>query len=85
MQVEAERELNALHSALGEFADLLDADSLTALQNAMQTVKVAIDTNDKAQLDHAISQLKPLSDQFASVIMNQSVKDALAGTKASDW
>lgn len=85
MQVEAERELNALHSALGEFADLLDTDSLTALQNAMQTVKVAIDTNDKAQLDQAISQLKPLSDQFASVIMNQSVKDALAGTKASDW
>ena len=84
-QVEAQRELNALHSALGEFADLLNAEHLTALQNAMQMVKAAIDTNDKSQLDHAISQLKPLSDHFASVIMNQSVKDALAGTKASDW
>ncbi len=84
-QVEAQRELNALHSALNEFATLLDDDGLTALQNAMQTVKTAIDTNDKTQLDQAISQLKPLSDHFASIIMNQSVKNALAGTKASDW
>lgn len=88
-KVEAEREILALQSALGEFGDLLDDNEKAKLSEKMTAVKSAIDTaqtaDDKAMLDKAVSELKPLSDNFASVIMNQNVKQTLAGTKASDW
>ena len=84
-QVEAEREILALDSALAEFADLLTQTQLIDLQEQINKVKSAIATDDKAVLDSAVSQLKPLSDHFASVIMNQNIKQALAGTKTSDW
>lgn len=84
-QVEAEREILALDSALAEFADLLTKTQLIDLQEQINKVKSAITTDDKAVLDIAVSQLKPLSDHFASVIMNQNIKQALAGTKTSDW
>lgn len=84
-QVEAEREILALDSALAEFADLLTQTQLIDLQEQINKVKSAITTDDKAVLDSAVSQLKPLSDHFASVIMNQNIKQALAGTKTSDW
>lgn len=84
-QVEAERELSALQSALAEFDKLLTDNEKSALHDKMQAVKSAIASNDKALLDKAVSELKPLSDNFASVIMNQNVKRALAGTKTSDW
>lgn len=84
-QVEAERELNALHSALTEFDALLNDNEQSALMDKMQAVKSAIASDDKTLLDKTISELKPLSDNFASIIMNQNVKQALAGTKTSDW
>ncbi|MDO4449874.1 MAG: Fe-S protein assembly chaperone HscA [Moraxella sp.] len=84
-QVEAERELLALQSALVEFGELLDDTAKASLSDKMTAVSSAIATNDKAVLDKAVSELKPLSDNFASIIMNQNVKQALAGTKASDW
>lgn len=84
-QVEAEREILALDSALAEFADLLTQTQLIDLQEQINKVKSAIATDDKAVLDSAVSQLKPLSDHFASVIMNQNIKQALTGTKTSDW
>lgn len=84
-QVEAEREILALDSALAEFADLLTQTQVIDLQEQINKVKSAIATDDKAVLDSAVGQLKPLSDHFASVIMNQNIKQALAGTKTSDW
>ncbi|WFF37957.1 Fe-S protein assembly chaperone HscA [Moraxella nasibovis] len=84
-QVEAEREILALVSALGEFAHLLDDTTHAQLNNKITAVKTAIASNDKAILAVAVNELKPLSDHFASIIMNQNVKQALSGTKASDW
>lgn len=84
-QVEAEREILALQSALSEFDNLLNKEQQIDLQEKISQVNFAIKSNDKAVLDTAISQLKPLSDNFASIIMNQNIKQALAGTKTSDW
>lgn len=84
-QVEAEREILALQSALVEFGELLDEATKLSLSNKMTAVQSAIASDDKAVLDKAVSELKPLSDNFASAIMNQNIKQALAGTKASDW
>lgn len=84
-QVEAEREILALASALTEFGQLLDDTLKTQLNDKITTVKSAITSNDKTILAVAVNELKPLSDHFASIIMNQNVKEALSGTKASDW
>lgn len=84
-QVEAEREILALSSALIEFGQLLNDTLKTQLNDKIAAVKSAIASNDKAILAVAVNELKPLSDHFASIIMNQNVKEALSGTKASDW
>lgn len=84
-KVEAEREILALQSALSEFGQLLDTKEQKTLQEKIALVQDAINGQDKAMLNQAILALKPLSDNFASIIMNQNIKQALAGTKASDW
>ena len=100
-RVEAEREVLALQSALTEFAELLDDASLHNLRQAMQNVQTQLDastelslnstvdaerlTHLKKQLDTATVTLKPLSDDFASRIMDSNVKQAMAGTAADSW
>lgn len=84
-KVEAEREVLALQSALTEFASLLNTDEQQALATKIHALEVALSTNDLAHIDAHKAQLKPLSDDFASRIMNQSVKISMAGTSAKDW
>ena len=100
-RVEAEREVLALQSALTEFAELLDDTGLDNLRQAMQNVQTQLDastelslnstvdaerlTHLKKQLDTATVTLKPLSDDFASRIMDSNVKQAMAGTAADSW
>lgn len=84
-QVEAEREIIALQSALGEFAHLLNEEQKTQLNQHIHAVRQAIDSQDKDTLDIATTALKPISDEFASVIMDHNVQNALSGTHTSDW
>lgn len=84
-EVEAGRELLAIDSALVEFERLLNQSQLTELQNAMQSVRQAIEQHDKDVLDTAVVQLKTHSDEFASLIMNQAVSDSMTGTTTADW
>lgn len=100
-KVEAQREIVALMSALDEFGTLLSDSQKDELHAKIQAVKTVIDDMgdiellqkellepqllQKDRLDKAVNALKPLSDHFASVIMNQNVKQALSGTKTTDW
>lgn len=84
-QVEAEREIIALQSALAEFAHLLNEEQKTQLNQRIDAVRQAIDSQDKDTLDIATTALKPISDEFASVIMDHNVQNALSGTHTSDW
>ena len=84
-KVEAERELLALQSALGEFDSLLTAEAKQALTTQMQALQEALAHNDLANIEAQQAKLKPLSDAFAASIMNQSVKTSMAGTSAKDW
>ncbi|ARB67448.1 Hsc66 [Moraxella catarrhalis] len=84
-KVEAQRELLALQSALDEFTDLLSDEEQTNLRHHMQVTADSLNTDDKAAIDEAIKALKVHSDHFASVIMDKNVKDALTGTRTSDW
>lgn len=84
-KVEAERELIALDSALNEFDNLLSQSDKTALLAAMQSLRDALQDDDKKSIDTANAKLKPLSDHFASIIMDQNVKSALKGTNTAEW
>lgn len=85
-QVEAKREILAIESALLEFGWLLSDDDKQALLSATKNVQAQLDNaHDKANLDEAVASLKPLADNFASLIMNNSVQTTLSGTHANDW
>ena len=84
-KVEAEREILALQSALIDFGTLLSEDAKQALAQTMQDLQAALGTDDLALIDAKKLALKPHSDAFAALIMNQSVKTSMAGTSAQDW
>lgn len=84
-QVEAQREMLAIHSALQEFGHLLSDQQKQQLLTSVQSVEQAITTNQAEPLDQAEQQLKKLSDNFASLIMNQAVSQSMTGTTTSDW
>lgn len=84
-KVEAERELLAIDSALIEFGSLLTTDEHQHLAIAMNELRQALAHNIKTDIDTKVAALKPISDLFASRIMNNSVKIALSGTHADEW
>ena len=84
-KVEAEREILALQSALKDFDTLLSEDAKQSLAQTMKDLQAALDTDDLALIDVKKLALKPHSDAFAALIMNQSVKTSMAGTSAQDW
>ncbi len=84
-KVESEREVLALQSALNEFGALLGVDERQVLSQHMQEMQTALTTDDLALIETQKSKLKPHSDSFAALIMNQSVKTSMAGTSAKDW
>ena len=84
-KVEAEREILALQSALIDFDTLLSEDAKQSLAQTMQDLQAALDTDDLTLIEAKKLALKPHSDAFAALIMNQSVKTSMAGTSAQDW
>ncbi len=84
-KVEAERELLALQSAIIDFENLLAEDAKQALTTQMQALQLALTSDNLADIEAQQAKLKPFSDAFAAIIMNQSVKTSMAGTSAKDW
>ncbi|WP_227430120.1 Fe-S protein assembly chaperone HscA [Psychrobacter sp. I-STPA6b] len=84
-KVEAEREILALQSAMQEFATLLNEQDQNALKQAIDSLQQAISSDDLANIEQAQASLKPLSDEFAARIMDQSIQQTMSGTKATDW
>lgn len=84
-QVEAKRELLALESALQEFAGLLNNQQTHELQQRMQAVSQAIEQANSEKLTHAEAELKVVSDEFASLIMDNAVQHTMKGTTTKDW
>ncbi|MFW2176440.1 MULTISPECIES: Fe-S protein assembly chaperone HscA [unclassified Moraxella] len=84
-QVEARREVLAVQSAMMEFSQLLNDNQINQLNEQMALVEQAIQENNAEKLTNAESQLKELSDEFASLIMNQAVSQTMTGTTTADW
>lgn len=84
-KVESEREILALQSALKEFDALLSEEAKQSLAQTMQDLQSALATDNLELIEAKQLALKPHSDAFAALIMNQSVKTSMAGTSAQDW
>lgn len=84
-QVEARREILAVKSAMTEFSHLLNDGQISQLNERMVAVEQAINENNSEKLDQAETSLKEVSDEFASLIMDNAVNSTMKGTTTKDW
>lgn len=78
-QVEAQRLLEAVQSALREDADLLSTLEAAHIQAAVAKLQSVMMGDDRRAIDAAMDALNKSTLEFASRRMNRSVKKALAG------
>ena len=83
-QVEADRVLEALTSALKADGDLLDNAERQQLDQAMQALKDARNGTVTAAIEQAIKNVDAASDSFASRRMDASIRRALAGHRVDE-
>lgn len=78
-QVDAQRMLEAIHSALAEDADLLDPAERTAIDDAMDLLRNSCGGSRVDELRDRTQRLASLTDDFAARRMDRAVQRALAG------
>jgi len=83
-QVEADRVLEALSSALAADAELLEASERATLDSAMAALREARHGTDTAAIEQAIAAVDKASDEFAARRMDASIRKALSGKKATE-
>ncbi|MDH2432855.1 Fe-S protein assembly chaperone HscA [Pokkaliibacter sp. MBI-7] len=85
-QVEADRLLEALDSALEADQALLSAAELQAMREGMtQLLTLRQQTQDHTALSAAIEALSQSTDYFAARRMDRSIRDALAGHRVDEF
>ena len=80
-QVEAQRLIEAVASALKEDAELLSAPERSHIDNSIVRLQAAVMGDDRRAIDQAMDALSKGTDAFAARRMNKSVSKALAGKK----
>ncbi len=84
-QVEADRSIETIESALAEDGDkLLDADERKAIDNALEALHAARIGSDHRAIKQAIAHLDTVSHVYATRRMNASIRKALTGHKVED-
>ena len=83
-QVEADRVLEALSSALAVDGALLDDNERGVLDDAMEALRVARNGTDADAIEKAIAAVDKASDEFAARRMDASIRKALSGKKAEE-
>ena len=80
-QVEAQRLIEAVQSALKEDADLLSAEERSPIDNAIVRLQAAVMGDDRRAIDQALDALSKGTNAFAARRMNKNVSKALSGKK----
>lgn len=80
-QVEAQRLIEATHSALEDDAALLSTLERAHIDEAITRLQAVMIADDRRAIDQAMRDLSAATDEFAARRMNQSVQRALAGRK----
>ena len=83
-QVEADRVLEALSSALAADGVLLSEAERTTLDNAMDALRIARNGTDAEAIEKAIEAVDKASDDFAARRMDESIRKALSGSKVDE-
>ena len=83
-QVDADRLLEAIDSALAEDGDLLDADARQALERGCDRLRLERERADADTLRDEIETLSRLSEPFAALRMDRSVALALSGKSVDE-
>jgi molecular chaperone HscA len=80
-QVEAQRLIEAVQSALKEDAELLSAQERSHVDTAIVRLQAAVMGDDRRAIDQAMDALSKGTNDFAARRMNKSVSKALSGKK----
>lgn len=83
-QVEAERILLALDSALASDADLLTAEEKTQIALLVATVRIKMQGTDHLTIKDAVEALAKGTEEFAARRMDRNVRTALTGKKLDE-
>lgn len=83
-QVEADRVLEALSSALAADGALLNDQERTILDDAMDALRIARNGTDTGAIEKAIEAVDKASDDFAARRMDESIRKALSGSKVDE-
>jgi len=83
-QVDADRLLGALASALANDGDLLASDERGVLDALVETLRRARAGSDRAEIEQAMQALSAATEPFAAERMNRGMRRALAGRRVED-
>ena len=78
-QVDAQRLLEAVQSALHEDASLLSKSERSEIDSAIGRVQAVLLGDDRRAIDEAVAQLSKSTDEFAARRMDRSVSRAFSG------
>ncbi len=84
-QVEADRVLEALRSALVKDGELLSADELAKIEQAKSMLLNARQGDDDEKIKQAIKNLENESEEFIARRMNRSVQQVMKGHKVEEF
>lgn len=84
-QVEADRVIEALRSALDKDGNLLTSEELTKIEQAKSVLLRARESSDGDQIMQAIKELENESEEFIARRMNSSVQKVMKGHRVEEF
>ena len=83
-QVDADRLLGAIASALAADGELLSADERASIDRAVAELRATRDSSDRAAIERSLKSLSEATEAFAAERMNRGIRRALAGRRVED-
>src|SRR5437868_11610775 len=84
-RIEAQRILRAAEHQLESNGDLLDAEERAPIEQAMQSLRAAMESSDHRPIKDAIERLDHDSAEFAKRVMDRGIERALKGHSAAEF
>jgi molecular chaperone HscA len=83
-QVDAQRLLAAIASALAADGELLSARERASIERAAAALRATADSSDRAAIERSSKALSQATEAFAAERMNRGIRRALAGRRVED-
>ncbi len=83
-QVDADRLLAAIASALAADGELLSAEERASIERAAAELRATRDSTDRAAIERSLKALSESTEEFAAERMNRGIRRALAGRRVED-